>query len=143
VFRDEGNALDKKNFSCGYALYAFKLTLHLGEDYHFSFAKQGRTGKFETRRKVWQGTGRPGDRGCLRRGSERHRNGQKSQRHLRLCSINTDQLDRAIRLYAKHFDGVLVVSVDIVVYAIVFSEVNVSICVTFCATLLEILDLAM
>jgi len=41
VFRDEGNALDKKNFSGGYALYAFKLTLHLGEDDHFSLAKQG------------------------------------------------------------------------------------------------------
>jgi len=39
VFRDEGNALDKKNFSGGYALYAFKLTLHLGEDDHFSLAK--------------------------------------------------------------------------------------------------------
>jgi len=41
VFRDEGNALDRKNFSGGYALYAFDLTSDLGEDDHFSLAKQG------------------------------------------------------------------------------------------------------
>jgi len=35
--------------------------------------------------------------------------------------MSTYQLDRAIRLYAKHFNGVLFVSVDIIVYAIVFS----------------------
>jgi len=28
------------------------------------------------------------------------------QRRLRLCGINTDHLDRTIRLYAKRFDGV-------------------------------------
>ena len=39
--RDEGNALDRKNFSGGYALYAFDLTSDLGEDDHFSLAKQG------------------------------------------------------------------------------------------------------
>jgi len=57
--------------------------------------------------------------------------------------MSTYQLDRAIRLYAKHFNGVLFVSVDIIVYAIVFSKVNVSICVAFCVTLLAILNLAM
>ena len=41
VFRDEGNALDRKSFSGGYALYAFDLTSDLGEDDHFSLAKQG------------------------------------------------------------------------------------------------------
>ena len=41
VFRDEGNALDGKNFSGGYALYAFELTSDLGEDDYFSLAKQG------------------------------------------------------------------------------------------------------
>jgi len=41
VFRDEGNALDRKNFSGGYALYAFDLMSDLGEDDHFSLAKQG------------------------------------------------------------------------------------------------------
>ena len=41
VFRDEGNALDRKNFSGGYALYAFDLTSDLGEDDHSSLAKQG------------------------------------------------------------------------------------------------------
>jgi len=41
VFRDESNALDRKNFSGGYALYAFDLTPDLGEDDHFSLAKQG------------------------------------------------------------------------------------------------------
>ena len=41
MFRDEGYALDRKNFSGGYALYAFDLTSHLGEDDHFSLAKQG------------------------------------------------------------------------------------------------------
>ena len=30
TFRDEGNALDRKNFSGGYAMYAFDLTSHLG-----------------------------------------------------------------------------------------------------------------
>jgi len=41
VFRDEGNALDRTNFSGGYALYAFDLTSDLGEDEYFSLAKQG------------------------------------------------------------------------------------------------------
>jgi len=41
VFRDESNALDRKNFSDGYALYAFDLTADLGEDDHFILAKQG------------------------------------------------------------------------------------------------------
>jgi len=38
VFRDTGY---RKNFSGGYALYAFDLTSDLGEDDHFSLAKQG------------------------------------------------------------------------------------------------------
>jgi len=33
--------LDRKNISRGYALYAFNLTSDLGEDDHFSLAKQG------------------------------------------------------------------------------------------------------
>jgi len=41
MFRDVGNALDRTNFSGGYALYAFDLTSDLGEDDHFSLAKQG------------------------------------------------------------------------------------------------------
>jgi len=41
VFRDEGNALDRKNFSGGYALYAFDLTSDMGEDDYFILAKQG------------------------------------------------------------------------------------------------------
>jgi len=41
VFQDEGNALDRKNFSGGYALYAFDLTSDLGKDDHFSLDKQG------------------------------------------------------------------------------------------------------
>ena len=36
-----------------------------------------------------------------------------------------------------------VVSVDIIVHAFVFLEVEVSICVAFCATLVAILDLTM
>jgi len=38
VFRDEGNALNRKNISGGYALYASDLTSDLGED--FRLAKQ-------------------------------------------------------------------------------------------------------
>jgi len=41
VFQDEGNALDRKNFSGGYALYSFDLTSDLGEDDYFSLDKQG------------------------------------------------------------------------------------------------------
>ena len=41
VFRDVGNALDRTNFSGGYAPYAFDLASDLGEDDHFSLAKQG------------------------------------------------------------------------------------------------------
>jgi len=41
VFRDEGNALDIKNFSGGYALYAFDLTSDLDDYDHFSLAKRG------------------------------------------------------------------------------------------------------
>jgi len=41
VFRDEGNVLNRKNFSGGYAPSAFDLTSDLGEDDHFSLAKQG------------------------------------------------------------------------------------------------------
>ena len=77
MFRDEGNALDRKNFSGGYALYAFDLTSDLGEDDHFSLAKQGSVRRPE----VCPATGRPGDRDCLRGVPERHRDRQKSQRH--------------------------------------------------------------
>ena len=41
MFRDEGNALDRTNFSGGYELYASDLTSDLGEDDHFSLAKHG------------------------------------------------------------------------------------------------------
>ena len=98
MFRDEGNALDRKNFSGGYALYAFDLTSDLGEDDHFSLAKQGSVRHPE----VCPATGRPSDRDCLRGVPERHRDRQKSQH-----SMNTDQLDRAIRFYAKRFDGMV------------------------------------
>ena len=60
----------------------------------------------ETRPEVCPAAGRPGDHDCLCGVPERNRDRQKSQRHLRLCSMNTDQLDRTIRLYAKRFDGV-------------------------------------
>ncbi len=41
MFRDEGNALDRRDFSRGYALYAFDLTPDLGEDDHFNLTRQG------------------------------------------------------------------------------------------------------
>ena len=37
----EGNALDRTDFSTGYALYAFDLTPDLGEDDYFNLTKQG------------------------------------------------------------------------------------------------------
>ena len=39
--RDEGNALDRRHFSSGYALYAFDLMPDLGEDDHFNLTRQG------------------------------------------------------------------------------------------------------
>ena len=41
IFRDEGNNLERTVFSSGYALFAFDLTLDLGEDDHFNLTKQG------------------------------------------------------------------------------------------------------
>jgi len=41
VFKDQGNGRDRTSFSKGYALYAFDLTLDLGEDDHFNLTKQG------------------------------------------------------------------------------------------------------
>jgi len=41
VFRDEGNAVDRTDFSRGYALHAFHLTPDLGEDDHLNLTKQG------------------------------------------------------------------------------------------------------
>ena len=40
MFRNEGNALNRKHFSGDYALYAFDLTSDLREDDYFSLAKQ-------------------------------------------------------------------------------------------------------
>ena len=103
MFKDEGNALDRTTFSKGYALYAFDLTPDLGEDDHFNLAKQG---SVRLVLKFREALAEKRDRHCLRRVPECDRDRQESQRDLRLCGMNTYELERAIGDYVKRFDGV-------------------------------------
>jgi len=104
VFNDQGNALDRTDFSRGYALYAFDLTPDLGEDDHFNLTKQGsvrlvlkfREALAENVTVIAYAV------------SERDRNRQKSQRDLRLCSMNTYELERVIRQYVNRFAAAIV-----------------------------------
>ena len=103
VFKDEGNALDRPNFPKGYALYAFDLTPDMREDDHFNLAKQG---SVRLVLKFRESLGRKRDRHCLRTVPECDRDRQESQRDLRLCGMNTCELERVIGDYVKRFDGV-------------------------------------
>jgi len=75
--KDEGIDIDRSDYMNGYALYAFDLTADLGDEESFNLSR------LENVRFVL-----------------------KPKRHLRLWSMNTQQIDSIVRRYVRRFHGV-------------------------------------
>ena len=84
---------------------AFDLTADLGEEDHFSLVK---TGKRPSSTEISRGDAEHSDRRRLRRIRKRHRDRSQQKRRLRLWSMNTVEIEWALRSCSE-FDGVFAV----------------------------------